>query len=372
MNIGLDTTLINAPHGGGRYTIEMVRNLCRVFPDQRFFSFGPPSIQPLYYPNLTQINYREAKNLYSRLAYAVQMHTLLKRHDIDVFHNLTNYGIYNSPCPVVTTVLDLLTLKFPKLRGSYFQGILYRYYLPSLIKKAHHVISISKNTQRDLELCYGIRKNVTTIYLGYDRSIFHARHDQHASRILDKYGITPGYILFVGYLIPKKNIQVIIRAISILKDKYSLDPGLVIAGKQGRGEEEILHLVENLGLNKNVRKIGFVQDNDLGTIYRNAKIFVFPSLYEGFGLPVVEAMACGTPVLVSNSGSLPELVDNEKYMCSPSDQLEWSKKILKLYSNTDDHDAASNYCLNRASRFSWDECARHTYSIYREAASAAV
>ena len=194
MNIGLDTTLINAPHGGGRYTIEMVRNLCRVFPDQRFVSFGPPSVQPLYYPNLTQINYREAKNLYSRLAYAVQMHTLLKRHDIDVFHNLTNYGIYNSPCPVVTTVLDLLTLKFPKLRGSYFQGLLYRYYLPSLIKKAHHVISISKNTQRDLELCYGIRKNVTTIYLGYDRSIFHTKHDQHTSRILAKSGITPGDI----------------------------------------------------------------------------------------------------------------------------------------------------------------------------------
>jgi glycosyltransferase involved in cell wall biosynthesis len=366
MKIGLDTTLINKPDGAGRYTREMLRYLCKNFPQEEFIAFGPVPELPIAFPNLQYVTYFDVRNIVYRLLYALQIHKLLRRHGVDVFHNLTNYGIYRSPCPMVTTVLDLLTYKYPTLRGSRFQGLLYRYYLPSLLKRAQHIIAISQNTRDDLLSCYGIQDRVSVVYLGYDSERFYPGDGSGEDiAVLDKYGLIPGYILFVGYLIPKKNIETVVHALGLLRSRFACQARLVMVGKQGNGGERVIELVEQMGLTDRVQVTGFLPDDELGAIYRNARVFVFPSIYEGFGLPVVEAMACGTPVLVSDGGSLPELVEREDCMCPAQDVGAWAEKLFSLLEDDGYHENMVRHVLNRAKIFSWDACVHETVNVYR-------
>ena len=275
-----------------------------------------------------------------------------------------------APCPQVTSVLDLLTVRFPELRSSKVHFWLYKYCVPFCFRNADCLVAISKSTRRDLLSLYGHYENVRDVYCGYNTDIFHTDTSNDAD-ILNMYHLRPGYILFVGYITPKKNLQVIARSLKLLKDKYRFTPQLVICGKRGYGAEEILSTFSDLSIQDQVFELGFLPTRHLGALYRQAKLFVFPSIYEGFGLPVVESMACRTPVIVSNAGSLVELVENSAITCPPDSIECWAEKMRILLQDPEHHSAAREWCLRRAKLFSWDACAEAMMDIYVSLVSAA-
>ncbi|MFC1508826.1 glycosyltransferase family 4 protein [Candidatus Omnitrophota bacterium] len=362
MRIGLETTWINVPDGGGRYTNEIVRNLCTFFPEHEFFAVGPTPHQNHDYPNLTQVPFPDTVGLKARFSYTFRTAPILKKLSLDLYHILVNFGIYSAPCPVVTTVHDLLTLKYPELRSKKIHWWLYRYYVPSLVKKADSVIAVSNRTADDLTEHFGL-SNVHAIHHGYNRVLFSPEPDDD-SGILEQYGLQPGYLMFVGNLIPKKNVEVIVHALHKIRKRGVIGTKLVLVGKRGHGLGDMFRYIERHSLSDDIIELGYVPDEHLGSLYRQAFLFLFPSRYEGFGFPVIEAMACGTPVLVSNAGPLPELVENEDYMCSPDSVDDWAEKIIRFQQDAPFHSVARSFCLARAQQFSWEQCVREYMEIY--------
>ena len=363
MRIALDATRINIPDGGGTYTREVIKSLLGLGSDDTFHLLVPEVVEEFSLPNVNQILYPEVDGVRTRLRYAVGVSGILRRENIDVFHNLTNYGIYRSPCPVVTTVHDLLTFKFPHLRSSRLQWLLYKYYLPGLLRRADAVVAVSDNTKRDLADLYGIATNVEVVYEGFDEDTFRPQPANDAD-ILAKFGIEPGYLLFVGYLTPKKNVEVILHSLAILRDEYRLQPKLVLVGETGHGAEKISRLVAELNLQPQLVKTGFVAVQELAAIYRQAGLFLFPSYYEGFGLPVLEAMASGCPVLVADAGSLPELVTSPDRRCEPSDLQGWVDRVRAILSDQRLRENSRAWSIERSKAFSWSTCALQIRSIY--------
>ncbi len=362
MKIGLDTTQINNHSGIGRYSNEILKHLCTLYPEHHFFAIGPTPRINHNYPNITHIPFSDTNGLIKRLNFAINITPLLKKYSIDLFHIMINFGIYNKPCPVVTTIHDLLPLKYPHLRSKKIFGLLYKYYIPSLSKKSDMVIADSYNTQRDLKECYGITNNITTVYLGYNDELFDPRPSSD-KKVMKLYGLQPGYLLFVGNLTTSKNLDVIIRALKILNNK-GIYRKLVLVGEHRYGSKQIFNLIESLSLSEYIIACGYVSDEHLGAFYRQSQLFLLPSKYEGFGLPVLEAMTSGTPVIVSSAGSLPELVDNKKYICSPDSPDEWAKKIIYLTEDKTAYEEARIWGFRQSQKFSWEKCVKYYMKIY--------
>jgi glycosyltransferase involved in cell wall biosynthesis len=366
MKIGLDAARLLLPTGEGTYTREVIRHLVRRYYREHEFLIVTPVIEESFnLANVEQYLYPQIDGIAQRFRYAVTIPRLLKNKQIEIFHNLTNYGLLNPPFKVVTTVHDLMTLKYPELRSSRVHWYLYKYVIPRLLKRADAIVTDSYNTTKDLQDIYKIERNVFTVHLGYNRKQFkHASEDDE--KILSDKKIKSEYLLFVGYIVPKKNIELILHTLVVLRKKYNLKLKLVIAGKRGYGSEDLFHKVKDLSLENQINEIGYVPADDLRSIYRGAKIFLFPSKYEGFGLPALEAMACGTPALVSNAGSLPEIVGADEYICSAENPDEWAAKIFKMWNDTDYYHQASAWCSNQAEKFSWEKCAEDIMSVYKD------
>jgi glycosyltransferase involved in cell wall biosynthesis len=181
------------------------------------------------------------------------------------------------------------------------------------------------------------------------------------------------YLLFVGYLTPKKNLEMVLHAMRRLADEGTEVP-LVLVGKRGEGSGAFFALADRLGLKSLLIETGFVTDDELTLIYRKAGALVFPSIYEGFGLPVLEAMACGVPVLASSASSLPELVADPRSLCPPTEPECWVEGIRAAMLDPSVRARAAAQGPRRAQRFSWDATARELRAIYaataRESAGA--
>jgi len=272
----------------------------------------------------------------------------------------------------VLTIHDLIPLLFP-------QGVRprYRYYfrfaIGRLVQTADAIIVDAESTKRAiLERFRVSEKKINVIYLGVDGSRFRPIDDEDAiKRVRERYGIgSEPYILFVGNIEPRKNLSVLIRAYAEIVNSSRLDTDirLVIAGSKGPLAQEVLSLPSQLGLTDRVIFPGIISDEDLPAFYCGAALFVFPSLYEGFGLPVLEAMACGTPVISSNTSSLPEVAGDAAVLVHPTIS-DLREAMLKLVTQKTLRDELRRKGFDRVKRFSWDETARRTWQVYKRVRS---
>jgi glycosyltransferase involved in cell wall biosynthesis len=184
--------------------------------------------------------------------------------------------------------------------------------------------------------------------------------------VVAKYQLQQHFVLYVGTIEPRKNLLTLIRSYDELLRTTTHRPQLVLCGGRGWLFDEVFKLVEKLKLQEQVRFTGYVPDEDLPALYSAAEIFLYPSLYEGFGLPPLEAMACGTPTISSNASSLPEVVGNAGLTHDPNDWQSLTGHMAKLLG---DHVARQHFRqagLEQAARFSWDRAARETQSVYDE------
>jgi glycosyltransferase involved in cell wall biosynthesis len=292
----------------------------------------------------------------------------------DVVFSPGHYCPLFSPAPLVVSIMDLGYLHFPQ----HFTKPIYwklKFWTAFSIKKAAHIFAISQTTKNDIIRYYKVDPGkITVTYPGYDRKKFKVQSSKFkVKEVKRKYKIEGDYILFLGTLKPSKNIEGLLEAFKLLITNYQLPITLVIAGKKGWMFEEIFKKVKKLGLEDKVIFTDFVNEEDVPALMAGAKVFVTPSFWEGFGIPVVEAMACGTPVVVSNSGSLPEIVDDAGVIVDPYDPNDIAKGIKEtLESNGSNHRTSLiDKGLRQVKKFDWESCAKKTLSVLEKIGGAA-
>ena len=239
--------------------------------------------------------------------------------------------------------------------------------VPRSVEAADHILADSAATKRDLIELYGTRADkVTVLHSGVDRGFSPVRDPRETNRVRAKHGLEQvSYALSVGTVQPRKNYSRVIQALSEIR-RRGHDLHYVIAGSSGWLEDEMLRTIERTAMNDYVHLLGLVEDRDLPALYSGARMLAMVSLYEGFGLPVLEAMACGTPVITSNLSSLPEVGGNAALLVDPYDIGAIRDAILMLERDNEKRSQLIESGLRRVERFSWTEAARRLDSIYDE------
>jgi glycosyltransferase involved in cell wall biosynthesis len=287
----------------------------------------------------------------------------------DVFHSPNYFLPPSISMKQLVTVHDLTFVRFPETMSpgddKYFAK-----YVPQAIKRANMVLTISENSKKELISDLGVSEDkIRVTYMAADKMFKPIKDQDKLQTVREKYNLPEKYILYVGTLEPRKNITVIIEAIHALKRNHGIEHKLVIAGKKGWLYDKIFQRVVELGLENDVVFTGFVADEDLPALFNMASLFVFPSLYEGFGIPPLEAMACGVPVITSDSSSLPEVVKGVGIMLAPTDIKAWIEAMHSVLTKPELANDMSTKGLERAKLFSWEKTALQTHEAYKEVLS---
>lgn len=289
----------------------------------------------------------------------------LKKFDLDIVHNPSQIPTYvKAKQKYILTVHDLTPFIVPS-ESKFGRPTIYKILFPRTLKNADKIIADSYNTKKDLINYFKIPDDkIRVIYLAANEKFKPlGNHEIYAFK--DKYSLNFPFILYVGTLEGRKNIPHLIKSFCELRKKYK-DIKLVIAGKKGWKYKNIFSTIDELNLNKEIIFTGYVPEEDLPGLYNAATLFVYPSLYEGFGLPPLEAMACGTPVITSNSSSLPEIVGNAGIIVDPFNIKELADSMHKVLTNSALKIDLSKKGLERAKMFCWEKCARETFELYEE------
>lgn len=264
--------------------------------------------------------------------------------------------------PTVITIHDLTTHLFPQFHTR-LNRLYLRWALPVMARRASAILADSYATQRDISTFLGVAtEKISVVHLGVDLERFSPQSTANRQAALAHIGVNPPYVLAVGTLEPRKNLETLLQAYAILP---SSAPQLVLVGRDGWGDNPLSKAVEQLGLRERVHLTGYVTDEFLPSLYSGAELFVYPSLYEGFGLPVLEAMACGVPVITSNVSSLPEVASDAALLVDPQRADQIAAAIQTVLESADQRHTLREAGLLRASTFSWQACARKTVAVYR-------
>lgn len=301
-----------------------------------------------------------------------------KKAKADLIHTVGFSAPRLGSCKVVSTVHDFIGKVLPNrfLNLGWGARFYWKHWLPSSFKKADHIIASSENTKRDILRFLSYPENqISVIHLAAD-ACFRKIDKKEALDVISAKFVIPAkagipfkeFILSVGTLEPRKNLKNLISAYSILPREIRKSYPLVIIGKPGWGGDELSRLVRELSLDQDIHFIGYVETDALVFFYNAATLFVYPSLYEGFGLPLVEAMSCGTPVISSNISSIPEVVSDAALLVDPSDPLGLADAMKSLLLDFSLRKILSERGLSRSKAFSWERVAKLTTGVYESVA----
>jgi len=301
------------------------------------------------------------------LAEQVSIPLDLRRNRIDLFHEPHYVLPPLVPCPAVVTIHDCIHLRFPQYLPSRLAHVYARTFLWTATHQADRIITVSEASKRDILQYFNIPpEKIEVIYNGIDERFWIPPPDEDIERVRQRYQLTERFILYAGNIRPHKNLERLIDSFDQLRRAGFDELKLLIIGDEISRYATLRRAVHRHKLHKHVRFFGFVPDHTLAALYRLAAVFVFPSLYEGFGLPPLEAMASGTPVVTSNVSSLPEVVGDAALMVDPYDCEAIAGAIRMLL--TDDTLRADLRArgLARAKEFSWAKAAERVREIYAE------
>jgi len=292
---------------------------------------------------------------------------LLFARKANAFHSPAFVCPLIKTCPTIVTIHDMAYFLYPdKFVGTY--RLYLKFWVPLSIRIADKIITDSICSKKDIVRLLKIPESkVEVVYLGKDSS-FRPIKD---TGLLEKYkknnNLPDNFMLYVGTLEPRKNITGLLKAYRIFKNNHPvLEYDLIIAGEKGWMYSEIFSLVEELDLKDNIKFLGYIYDDDLPLLYNSSRLFVYPSLYEGFGLPPLEAMACGIPVITSNTSSLPEIVSGAGIMVNPQDANALAEAMCRVLTDKKQYQTMVENGLKRAEEFSWKNTADKTIDIYQK------
>jgi len=367
MLIGIDASRATSsqPTGTERYSLKLIRHLLAIDTPHRYrlyFNQRPPL--DLFPPS----DDLETRNMpWPRLWTHARLSWEMAAHPPDVLFVPAHVLPILHPRRSVVTVHDLGYLYFP---GAHRR--LDRIYLDLSTRFnaqfAAHVLADSQATRRDLIACYGTPEDrISVVYPGRDEAFSPVTSRDQLAEARARYRLPMHYILCLGTLQPRKNLARLFEAFALLARRNLgselVGLKLVVVGKQGWLYQGFMRQIERLGLQEDVIFTGYVPRADLPAILSGASVFVFPSLYEGFGFPVVEAMVCGTPVVCSNTASIPEVAGNAALLVDPTDVEAMAQAISCILCDEELRATLRERGFAQARKFSWQRCARETLCI---------
>jgi len=290
------------------------------------------------------------------------------KNGIDIYIATTNdylhpYFFNFRRIKVIVIVYDFVWKFYPDTMEK-INKIKCRLFAPINLKRAHHLIAISESTKKDIRKVINVDKRITTIVLGADDDIFFPANKDMINMVKLKYGINGKYILSVCTIEPRKNIHTLLKAFSLLHK--NTDYKLVLTGKIGWINKSLFENIEQYGIKNKVIFTGYVPQEDLAPLYSGADLFVYPSIYEGFGLPILEAMKCGCPVITSTFSSMPEVVGDAGITINTTDVELLARTIDEVLIDNELKKLLSEKGLKRSKMFSWDIGAKQLMNVVNE------
>ncbi len=362
--------------GIGRYTFELASALTRLSqPPELVFFYGTHWSKRLKASTGANAggSYETLRSAVSRVVPAASKKWIrqkilevgLIRYQPDLFH-ATNYVASSFDGPLVVTVHDLSFLRYPETHPAERLAWLSEG-LPDTLRRAGRIIVDSRFIKNELISLLDIQRDrITVVHLGVSQD-YKPRDNEVLAPKLKEFDLDPkGYILSVGTLEPRKNILSLLQAYELLPDSSKARWPLVIVGMRGWKDQVISKHLDSLIGSGRIRALGYVSIDKLPVVYAGAAVFLYPSIYEGFGLPPLEAMASGVPVIVSNRASLPEIVGNSGVLIDPEDIESLVQVIESLLDDRGKREQMASMGLQQAQKFTWKECAEKTFSVYQD------
>lgn len=373
MRIGIDyTAAVNQRAGIGRYTRCLVGALAELDDQNEYVLFyahgGQDNVGPFFAdrPNFherpVRLSQRNLAIIWHRLR--LPIHVERVTGPLNLFHS-PDYNLPPLRCGRgIVTVHDLSFLLFPECHDRNLREYLERT-VPLSVSRATLVLADSNNTMNDLVCLLDARpERVRVLYPGVDERLRRVEDEEVLRAAREKFGLHFPFILYVGTIEPRKNLGRLIQAYARLKTRRQLEHKLVIAGQKGWLYDDVFRRAVDLRVGEDVIFPGYISDDDLPSLYSLADAFVFPSLYEGFGLPPLEAMACGTPVVTSTVSSLPEVAGDAALLVNPTDVDELAQAIARVLDDGDLRRRLSAKGVERAGSLTWRAAAKSLLEIY--------
>jgi glycosyltransferase involved in cell wall biosynthesis len=367
MRVGIDARLVYYSQAGiGQYILHLVDGLAKVDKKNEYVLLQSRKDDTTI---LEQANFRRV-SLWTPSHHRLERYSLnveLMRLGLDVLHSPDFIPPHRPTCRSVITVHDLAFLLYPHFLTK--ESARYYGHIDQAVRWTDHIIAVSESTKRDTIQHLGVPEEKITVVHEAANPIFRPLDRQDArEEVRNRHGVEGPYVLFVSTIEPRKNVPGLVRAIHQLMECYKEDIRLVLAGGRGWLFEDAFAVVEELNLNGRVHFLGRVSSEDLLYLYNAAEMLAHPAFYEGFGLPPLEAMACGLPVVVANVASLPEVVGDAGLLIDPHDVDELTVAMWRLLNDGALRQEMQGKGLTQARRFSWERAARETMAIYKLAA----
>lgn len=369
LKIGIDSTpLLGQRSGVGHYTSRLLRSLMQTT-NWEYLLYSNRPLQPLPHPLNTATQSRQ----YFPTSRWVWMQTILpsiiRRSQPALCHFTNALAPLWQPQPYVLTIHDASLFTHsqyhPRARRLTMKTL-----LPIVARRASALITVSQHAQQDIAQALNIPPE--KIHVIYEASAEHFQpitNPAELQRVRRTHNLPQQFILYVGTIEPRKNLHRLLRAFHNAR-RAGYPHHLVLAGPRGWMMDDFEQEIESLGLNNVVHYLGYVPTNDLPSLFSLATLFAFPSLYEGFGLPPLEAMACGTPVLTSNRSSLAEICGDAAHLINPECEDCLTRGLTDLLDDADYRHSLSQRGLARAQTFSWERTARETAQVYNQVIAA--
>lgn len=369
--IGIDARMFGTAQaaGIGQYTEELVRHLVKHDTKNQYHLFLSPvnmSGFPIYSPNLSKSSVPFRHYTYQEQFFYPN---ILKQADIDMVH----YTNFNSPIffksiPSIVTIHDLTLWFFSgRQHKGWLKKWLYRLVIKRTCQNAKQIIAITKKTKEDIVKLLNVSpEKITVIYEAASKNYKPIKDTSRIDSLKHKFDISKPYLIYVGQWREHKNVVRLIRAFGLFRRRHGLDYQLVLVGKIDSKYLRVAETIKELGLKDNVVLTGYVPDSDLPYLYNGAEFFTFPSLYEGFGLPPLEAMACGTPVVSSNASCMPEVLGDAAQYFDPLDVESMAKTMAEVAKSYSLKRRMRLQGLKQAQRYSFDKTAKATLRIYKK------
>ena len=363
MRIGIDARLVYYRQAGiSRYTLQLIEALARCEAQDEFvvlqsFRAREPIVNR---DGLT------TRRLFTPIHYRLEQLTLpleISAIGLDVLHSPDFIPPFRRNCRSIITIHDLAFILYPQFLTKHAA----RYYgrIDEAVRRTDAIIAVSQATKQDVISLLGVPEHKVTVVHEAASPMFRPiRTPELVQRVRGRFGVHTDFALFVSTIEPRKNVPTLLRAFRKLLDDYRIDIKLLLAGAKGWLYDEVFRLVTELNLIEDVAFLGRVSNEELVWLYNTAQVLVAPSIYEGFGLMPLEAMACGTPVVVSNVSSFPEVVADAGLLVDPFDVDELAVAVWRVLSDSELRASLIEKGFKRAALFSWDKAARETLDLY--------
>ena len=372
MRVGLDGYPLSEPRTGvGHYTLELARALALVAPSDQFELIAPAPFEPAAKLEIDRAN---VPNLHttSLKASSVRGHwwslglpLYARKAAFDVFHG-TNFEVpLWKKSRTVVTIHDLSALLHPEKHRSRMVRRA-RFRLPLVVRIANMIVTPTESIRREVCKHLGVKANKVVAIPLAARARFQPMQRTQTVETRKRLGVEDDFLLFVGTLEPRKNLLTLLKAFEQIVRHSPLRPQLVIAGGEGWLMDNLFAFIKKAAISDRLCLTGYLDDDELCALYSSCKVFIYPSVYEGFGLPPLEAMACGAPVIAGRIPALQETLGSAAHLVEPLDVEALAKSIVDLLQDDNRQKRLGSEGQRRAAEFSWERTARLTLDVYQK------